>query len=136
MAEKLDSSTDESSKCPYLPSREQKIDGFKVRNIRTNSEIFVSKDQKIVLKIMDKSPLCGCRDTFKSNYNGFFIRFLDQCKALSSRVLPASEMDIESHTNVKLDYSLFVSKKKSSSLTRKKMLWSSFFGSLARWNDH
>ena len=71
--------------------------------------IFVSDTVKLVLKLKEPVTLCGCSETFSTNFKSLYIRLIPSCPALPASRLPPSALNLENHSNAKFDYSLLKS---------------------------
>ena len=71
------------------------------------NKVFISHDEKILLKMKKKTDLCHCKHNWETNYSGLFVRLENDCYTLPTAKFPPSSVNIENNQNIKLDYLSF-----------------------------
>ena len=46
---------------------------------------FLSDEKRMILKLLEKTNICGCEETYLTNYPGLYIRDTKTCNALASK---------------------------------------------------
>ena len=84
-----------TKECSYLPTRKKAIKGQLVRPREGGPMVFISHDYKVVLKVKEQMNICSCLFTYKTNYEGLYLRYLTDCNALDAKVLPPAAINVE-----------------------------------------
>ena len=71
------------------------------------NKVFISHDEKILLKMKKETDLCHCKHNWETNYSGLFVRLENDCYTLPTAKFPPSSVNIENNQNIKLDYLSF-----------------------------
>ena len=91
-----------TEECSYLPTRKQAIKGQLVKPKDGDTVVFISHDYKVVLKVKERLNICGCQFTFKTNYEGLFLRYLTDCQPLDAKLLPPTAINVEKESFQKI----------------------------------
>ena len=97
---------DNKKSCPYLPTRQSTVSGRILSQNKLN-KVFISHDEKILLKMKKKTDVCECKENWETNYSGLFIRMETDCYTLPTAKFPPSSVNLENNQNIKLDYLSF-----------------------------
>ena len=97
---------DQSKSCPYLPTRQSTVSGY-ILSQNDFNKVFISHEEKILLKLKRETDVCKCKNNWESNYSGLYIRMEADCYILPTSKFPPSSVNIESNANIKLDYLAF-----------------------------
>ena len=101
-----------SENCPYLPTRLRITRGNFLRS-QNGFAVFLSDKDKCVFQLLEKIEICGCMESWKTNYNGIFLRKTGPCSILTPSNLPPSAINAEHAINLKMDYVMFKSENTS-----------------------
>ena len=101
--------------CSYAPTRTHSIQGQIMKS--TLGEAFLSDDYSILLRLKKKIKICGCEETYTTNFEGILVRYTSNCGVMPiSNLLPPSSMNLRKDMNIKLDYSMWKSNNLSQAL--------------------
>ena len=92
--------------CPYIPTRISLTEGDFL-TAKNGIMVFLSDKEKNVFKLEEKVDICGCSETWKTNYQGIYLRSKSGCSIISPTMLPPSSINSEHSINLKLDYIMF-----------------------------
>ena len=89
--------------CPWVPTRKKLIRGQVLTS--SSGQAFVSHFNKIYFEIKKKEDLCGCEDTYSTNYDDVMIRKINAyCSPIADEVVPhPSSINLEVHANTKVN---------------------------------
>ena len=97
---------DNPSSCDHLPTRKTLISG-EILSQNHVAKVFMSHDEKILLKLKNEIDICQCKHNWETNYSGLYIREEGKCHTVSTRKFPPAAVNLESNQNIKLDYLVF-----------------------------
>ena len=98
-----------SKHCSLLPTRPETVKGQILTDQRSR-KVFLSHEDKILLKLTKVEDLCDCSRTWETGYKGLYLREVDGCRQLPSTDLPPASLNMESQTNIKLGLYIINSK--------------------------
>ena len=95
-----------SDTCPYLPTR-LRITRGKFLTSQNGLLVFLSDQDKCVFQLLEKFEICGCMESWRTNYESIYLRKTGPCSILTPSYLPPSAINAEHSINLKMDYVMF-----------------------------